>query len=246
VIDPPNDSNPRVIHVALPNRPRSDLGTTEDVDRWLAAVGAQVERCGDVYRALARILRASPQRWQACVVCVGVVGSAEMEFFSLLSRLRRQLKVYVYSNGADRRKVAEAIERGAAGPVSSDVFQALVSGVPQTKRDESAPAPQPIREVAAAEPPEEAAESQTVDEVEDQSARVPWLRYTDRPQRAAPTRTRPQTPVAEPIPTSVPEDPYEPLLTQAELDALMSDDISTIAPNEPPGRRRDEKSRGES
>lgn len=64
--------------------------------------------------------------------------------------------------------------------------------------------------------------------------RVPWLRYTETPQRRPPPRPAPSSdggatrePMSRPLPAS------EPLLTEAELQALMGDDIAAIVPEAP-------------
>jgi len=78
-------------------------------------------------------------------------------------------------------------------------------------------------------PKEKSAEAAPPDQ-----ARVPWLHYADRPAREGPKRRSP--------PASGPDDseeetarlaaPHAPLLTDAELEALMGDDIAAIAPAE--------------
>jgi hypothetical protein len=73
--------------------------------------------------------------------------------------------------------------------------------------------------------------------------RVPWLRYDDRPVRQPPPA--PEAEAHEPAPDSEDHptahlDSCEPLLTRAELEALMGDDdIASIAPPDP--RREDEE-----
>jgi hypothetical protein len=64
-------------------------------------------------------------------------------------------------------------------------------------------------------------------------ARVPWLSYHDRPKRTAP---RPRQPARDqPVKaehTEARPSSHEPLLTEAELQALIGDDIAAIAPDE--------------
>ena len=71
---------------------------------------------------------------------------------------------------------------------------------------------------------------------------MPWQPYGDRPTRAAPQRTPPTpapAPAQEPLPSAdadretSPGRSSAPLLTEAELQALLGDDISAIAPDEP-------------
>ena len=64
-------------------------------------------------------------------------------------------------------------------------------------------------------------------------ARVPWLSYHDRPKRTAPRQREParDEPVAAEHTETRPSS-HEPLLTEAELQALIGDDIAAIAPDE--------------
>lgn len=63
-------------------------------------------------------------------------------------------------------------------------------------------------------------------------ARVPWLSYHDRPKRTAPPQREParDEPVAAEHTETRPSS-HEPLLTEAELQALIGDDIAAIAPD---------------
>ena len=67
----------------------------------------------------------------------------------------------------------------------------------------------------------------------DRTARVPWLRYDDLPQRAPPKRDEP----AEGKPESTPDEPQGPLLTQEELDALLGDPKQDDPPKRQPKQR---------
>ena len=65
-------------------------------------------------------------------------------------------------------------------------------------------------------------------------ARVPWLRYHDRPVRTAPSPAA--QPSEEPAPRRAPSaqpvpGPNDPLLTKAELDALLEDDSAASGPD---------------
>ncbi len=63
-------------------------------------------------------------------------------------------------------------------------------------------------------------------------ARVPWLHYADRPKRAGPPGREPPASGLH-APEDRPTRPasHEPLLTEAELKALLADDIAAIAPS---------------
>ena len=80
--------------------------------------------------------------------------------------------------------------------------------------------------------PQEYEDSVPPDAEDTEPARVPWLNYRDRPQRAAPSQ-REAPANSEPRPPQSPSrDLTAPLLTDEELKALLSDDIAAIAPRE--------------
>ncbi|HRX83905.1 MAG TPA: hypothetical protein P5572_02680 [Phycisphaerae bacterium] len=90
----------------------------------------------------------------------------------------------------------------------------------ETPDDDASNGPAPTRNVALAEPGDDG------DERADSRPRVPWLRYADRPQRTPPKRTPPARP--QPEPEVAPHDEPEasaamsaPLLSEAELAALL-------------------------
>ncbi len=232
MIDPPNVTQPSVIHVA----PIDTSGRTREVEEWLTATQAPTRSYGDVYRALPSILRGRLVR--VVVVCVDGLDAPEMEFFSILARLRHDVRVLVYASDPASPRISEALHRGAATLASRDVLHTLL-GSPARKPDEELPSAAPVigtpvpRAIFEKPPDEPLLEEPTDDEEVEQPARVPWRRYEHRPARAAPSPTSPPAPhegVSEQPPI---ETGYEPLLTQAEIDALMSDDVSSIAPNEP-------------
>ncbi len=71
-------------------------------------------------------------------------------------------------------------------------------------------------------------------EVASGPARVPWLRYADRPVRTGPKRSAPG-PSNKPADRVRPDsdsdsDGHQPLLSEAELQALIGDDVAAIAP----------------
>jgi len=255
----------------------------------LASVPLKTHVYPDVYRALARLcasqafdLQEAP-RTCAVVVCMDDVGPAELEFFTLLKRVRPGLPVYVYGDGRLESKLAEAVKLGAAGPATEAVIRSITAEAEQptieSHREFDEPAQvdvAPIRHADAETAPESFVESEalqpspsngdeqeipddydslptsdTLAESDDsdpqpagQPVRVPWLRYGDRPTRKAPTREAPrppQRPPAEPSPRDLPDIPGdEPLLTSAELEALLGDDIAAIAPK---GRQRSDAPR---
>ena len=251
-----------------------------EIDSVLEADALTVEICPDVYRGLARVCAAdssqspSDSDLRAIVVCVDDLGPAELEFFSIVSRLRRTLPVFVYGQERYNFRVAKAIELGASGHVTAAAIHS-VAGSREPPRPESGladdrttqattgttreasgiqpPPPPPTKSLADSiepepqalpvEPDEGAAvvpEAETTQEQPARTrARVPWQRYADRPTRIGPQRTPPSPPTPS-VETPKPgEDPAletspapssAPLLTEAELQALLGDDISAIAP----------------
>ncbi len=118
--------------------------------------------CPDIFRALARIGRDSSVR--GVVVDVALVGSGQMEFFSLVGRVRRGLPVYVVaSTSTVEPRCDEAISLGATGRFCDDAALSLVAacrvGSESAKSEEvevatdEARCPSPIQESVAVEHP---------------------------------------------------------------------------------------------
>ena len=266
----------------------------EAVDGYLAAASLDADVCGDVYRALARLCRSPSNAPRAVIVCVDGLGPPELEFFSLLSRARPDLPVYVYGHQRSESRIAKAIGLGAQGRATEEVIRSI------STREPAPPAPAPGDQVEA--PPKSLSQkscgtgfpadrsvskpvigigskpttSDTAplvtpsidespiqhqgaavtgdygddDEVDggaiEGSVRVPWLRYGDKPARTAP---KPPTPTAHDAPSAEQEpsvsEAHQPLLTDEELQALIGDDISAIAPDGPDADPRDEPGGGE-
>lgn len=270
-----NDTATKILHI----RPEPATATVVgDMDTLLAAAFLDVDSCGDVYRGLARLGRSESDAPHAVIVCVDGLGAAEMEFFSLISRVRRGVNVYVYAypHGGERSstRVARAIELGATGQATEDVIRRLAETVtqPTVRADledvpaddrsptqtfvETTAAPLPIAKSPDAEALEESApvvaheplgagpdqldadEEPADNDALDGPVRVPWLRYNDGPDRAAPRRREPLA--ADPAitgPATSPSAPRRPLITDEELQALLGDDIAAIAPDDQPESR---------
>ena len=268
------------------------------IDKLLESTSLVVEVCGDVYRGLARLCTCGPTACgelsspRAVVVCVDDLGPAELEFFSIVSRLCRCMPVYVYGSREGDSQAARAIELGATGPVTVEVLRSLAppavpprggpavvygptedavpgaavaeATLPELLAEERAPLePPPAPHPAEVEPTTAEPDDVVVKHPEDEEteevrprgrARVPWLRYADQPVRTAPPREAPppaEPAVEEPV-EGRPADqepggrrPRAPLLTPAELQALLGDDIAAIAPPEPEGSDADERDTGE-
>ncbi|MGH7185043.1 MAG: hypothetical protein ACREIB_02040, partial [Pseudomonadota bacterium] len=155
------------------------------------------------------------------------------------------LNTYVYASARAASRINRAIELGALGPVTREAFLELGGGEPDPKIVETPVAEAELLTDRPVSPVnlQAASESPSVDEEGIRhSARVPWLRYGDRPARVAPPRRDllPQSPDFEPQ-TPNPPLSYEPLLTEEELNALISEDIAAIAPHDSEARRPDDE-----
>jgi len=199
------------------------------LDAVLASVSLDVDLCGDVYRGLARLLDADSTSTRAIVVRLDDLSPSELEFFSIVARLRRSVPVYVYGQPRSSALIAKAIELGAAGIATAETLRGLAN------RAQAAATPKcPVVDTVPRQPPPSTTVTLPKDDAERpveesaaEPARVPWLRYSDRPVRGAPTdrestaevtTARSRTPVRAAA--------VEPLLTEAELQALMDDDFA--------------------
>jgi hypothetical protein len=107
------------------------------------------------------------------------------------------------------------------------------------------PIPQESTPIAAAGDDDEVAHGEVDDEPAEEPVRVPWLRYEDRPTRTAPkppTVPSRKPPDADREPAAPKAD--QPLLTEAELQALLGGDISAVTPDEPHKTAGDEPDSG--
>ena len=249
--DASNSLRHRVLHIRpdRPTSPESEL-CHSSVHDLLASLPIEVEGCGDVYRGLARILRPPSNPPRAVIVCLDGLTTPEFEFFSIVARMRKDVSVYVYGSGRAEARIAKAIELGAKGPATTDLLAELTGGPPASAMGQVPPPPCEDGDETPrppASPPTPTEPIRADEEAPRKPARVPWLRYGDRPARVAPNAREPapEPPpsLGRPSPRSV---SFEPLLTEEELRALMSDDIAAIAPDESEARRPydDESTRG--
>jgi len=241
----PCSTAPRVLVVG----PRSTIAHLESTSDALPAT----DFCSDVYRALAKLLNAAGDAYVGVVVQLDGVGPRELAFFSILARSRRGLRILVQAGAGGESKIAKALQAGATGVLTAEFWREFA---PRP----AMPAPIEVRVTAdpptvQLAPPESDPGVETVEEDEappveedsedtPSSPRVPWLRYADGPQRAAPPVRKPPAPIPPAPAPSAPAPDYEPLLTDEELEALLSDDISAIAPRPTSTRRRDERPEG--
>jgi len=105
----------------------------------LASVGCIVEECGDVFRGLARMLRSEGDAADAAAVCVDALSAEEFEFFSILSRRRKDVPVFVYGAPHSEEKIERAIRIGAGARLTNETLSRVVArrsrdiAVPPTK-----------------------------------------------------------------------------------------------------------------
>ena len=292
----------KVLHIRL--EPSDSLSAGE-MDAMLAAAPPGVDTCGDVYRGLARLCLAldTPQLARraiagvrphaesrasgeeaprAVIVCMDGLSPAELEFFSIVPRICRGVKVYVYGGPRSKTQIGRAIELGATGRATEDVVRTLAdsdrlplrstrarvpgpaeatalrppfAGETTGRSDAASPEPlvvsaESVTETPGGEPPAAAAEDEhEVSAGEDASSdtvRVPWLRYDDAPVRTAP-RHRELWPdeVNARVPAKPRSSSHEPLLTEAELRALIGDDVPAVPPEENDAGEPGERENGE-
>ncbi|GEM_PF-2635161 len=153
VFDTSTPSTAWVLHIAS-----GSAALAARADTQLRAHGFVVERCGDVYRGLARLHPRHERRPVAIVVGVDGLGGAELEFFRIVGRLPRTLPAFVYAEAVSQKKVERALELGATARLSDEALAALRAALSvhhapveastaTTMRDAAAPA------VAAPYPP---------------------------------------------------------------------------------------------
>ena len=257
------NQQPRVLHIRSSPSERA-----EGMDACLAATPLDVDVCTDVYRGLARLCADKAYTPHAVIVDVSGLGPHEMEFFSLLPQVRRGLRVYVCGDGRSESRIAKAIELGADGRATEEAVRSIAgaepagvsadhqSGPPPPLETSDTPPlghppvvetpmPQESTPVPAAGDDDEVQQGEVDDEPAEEPVRVPWLRYEDRP-----TRTAPKPPT---VPSRKPPDAGrepaapnadQPLLTEAELQALLGGDISAVTPDEPHKTAGDEPDGG--
>ena len=143
-------SNGNVLHVR-PHAGRS--GCADDMATRLNSTGLSIDTCHDVYRALARACAdqqagsavqqagsaiqqagsavqqagsaGSGKALRAMVLCMDVLGAAELEFFTVVARARPQLPIYIYGETAVGARLARAVESAVVSAVTDKLFDQL-------------------------------------------------------------------------------------------------------------------------
>ncbi len=243
--DTPSDLETRVLHI---RKEPVDFAPATEWDSALAAISVAVDTCGDVYRGLARLSRSGGCDPSAVLVCLHGVGPCELEFFSIMRRLRPDVGVFVYGDARSQDRIARAIELGATGRAGDGLIEALSAAraapptrfTPVPAAEDQTRSRLPASAEPAGEPasrqPRRLSETETDDlpaspQTSPPPARVPWLRYSDGPARTGPSPDKSTDAVVTASGhRKLRTPPDEPLLTSEELNALLEDDIAAIAP----------------
>jgi len=101
-----------------------------EVEADLRAAGLVTERCGDVYRGLARVKPDGADVSQVLVVGVDRLGPAQMEFFQHAVRLLPSVPVFVYGTAQHEHKLEQALQLGATARLTEEVLQELAQPAP--------------------------------------------------------------------------------------------------------------------
>ncbi|MCG3132632.1 MAG: hypothetical protein FLDDKLPJ_03495 [Phycisphaerae bacterium] len=218
---------PRIVHLAAgPHQ------TTDGVAADLAAAGIPVETVSDVYAALASAcLLKRAGRSVVLVACVDEMFDEELELFSMLEGSGDAVKTFVYGDRRSAPLMQSALDRGARNLSLLPEHLARVTPCRPScapRRPEESRADAAIlrlnAEASVAPPADEGDADPRDGKILESAVRVPWLRYADTPRRVPPA-DRPRAARIETEADSGPNpatfDP--PLLTRAELDALLSD-----------------------
>ncbi len=134
--------------------------TGEQIDTQLQQVNYRVEMCTDVYRALARLSRASQfdqdtvSSYQAVVVCVDNLGQNVFEFFTIIAEHAHHTPVLVYSNADNHDLLAKAKTAGATG-IFDDNFATVLADYHVVDPDSSlSPSTESVHETQEPTPPQ--------------------------------------------------------------------------------------------
>lgn len=238
---------PIIFHIGSATGPSQTHGFAGRIKTLLGTLGANVHSFPDVYRGLAKICSDRSPDPKAVIVCVDDLVASELEFFSILARLRRDLPVYVYGHDRSKSRMARAMEFGATAEATESLLRALAAS--PAPKPEPAPEPKPEPEPAPEPEPVVLDDTDTHDEVgalegearfdrlpettEAAPVRVPWLRYTAAPGRKAPPRDTGSVQATDhDKPGDTAPESFQPLLTEEELQALLGD--NPVPPGDDP------------
>jgi hypothetical protein len=163
----------RVLHIT--ESPNAESAVLTD---GLQEAGAEVEMCGDVYRGLARLGRASERPFHAVLLNLNWLPREEYGFVSQVVRRRLSLPVFVYGDLVETERIAEALSLGALARIEPS-RQAIALILAEARKSDRAAA-----EVAPGTDPGEVARPSR--QSDDTGVRVPWQKQDDRPPRTPP------------------------------------------------------------
>ncbi|KAA0220359.1 MAG: hypothetical protein KJ057_10445 [Phycisphaerae bacterium] len=223
----PLRGEPRIVHLAAgPHQ------TTDGVAADLAVAGIPIETVTDVYAALASAsLLKRAGHGVVLVACADELLNEDLELFSLLEEFGDAIKTFVYGDRRSAPLIQSALDRGASNLSHLPEHLARIAPCRPSctpERPEESRADAAILRLNAAAPAAPIADKSAADTRDDKTpesaVRVPWLRYADAPRRIPPTdRPRATRIEAGADSGSNPTSFDSPLLTRAELDALLSD-----------------------
>lgn len=224
------NQQPFILHIGSATGPSQTHDIADRIKTLLGTLRVNVYSCPDVYRGLARLCSDRSPDPQAVLVCVDDLVASELEFFSILTRLRRDLPVYVYGHDRSKPRMARAMEFGATAEATESLLRALAAS-PE-------PESEPVARDETVALEGEARFDRDPESTEAAAVRVPWLRYAAAPGRKAPPRdTGPvrRTDHDGPGDTAA-AGSHQPLLTEEELQALIGDQPGPPGDDPPAGQ----------
>lgn len=220
---------PIILHIGSAAGPSQTHGFAGRIKTLLETLRVNVHSCPDVYRGLARICSDRSPDPQAVLVCVDDLVASELEFFSILARLRRDLPVYIYGHDRSKPRMARAMEFGATAEATESLLRALAAS-PGAEPESVA-----CDETVALQG--EARYDRDPEPTEAAPVRVPWLRNPAAPGRKAPSSdTGPMHRTDHDGLGDTEARSCQPLLTEEELQALLGDHPGPPGDDAPAGQ----------
>ncbi len=139
--DAPTGPRHPVLHIRSDSTAGIALSAPDgpSMDARLTIAGLDADTCDDVYRGLARLCKGDDVPTRMVVVSVDELAPAEFEFFTILSRIRRNVSIYVYSRNKSDARTTRAIEHGAIGEATDEVLRMLGAAMRAAGVTERAP-----------------------------------------------------------------------------------------------------------
>ena len=134
---------PKVLHIVT-----GSAQMAAEVEADLRALGLRIERCGDVYRGLARLQPNGADLAAAVIVGVDRLNSDQFEFFQHAAHLQPSMPLLVYGLGRHVFKLERALQQGATARLSEEALQEL-GQPPNAEGDLSLPSSRATSEAQA-------------------------------------------------------------------------------------------------